>query len=270
MKKNFLNRLIVILLALTLAAVLVGCSNGETESGGNTASTAPSAGTTNTPAKETASATPSASPENTADATESATPDAPTAAPETPEATKEPPAPVATVEPGKETYAGSILDPNTGVDYNVVADDGTDGQRSAGKYAMQFFATTTIDSITKSYGSTSGILRLELYHWMGTYEATLESEPVAADEFEVVSDGNSNTKVVFGFDEQLDGEYLLVATPGSDSYSDVIYFWAKVGATQFHTRAYIDDTEDDMAISNIIHYTKTPENLWGPLMDSGL
>lgn len=40
MKKNFLNRLIVILLALTLAAVLVGCSNGETESGGNTASTA--------------------------------------------------------------------------------------------------------------------------------------------------------------------------------------------------------------------------------------
>ena len=60
MKKNFLNRLIVILLALTLAAVLVGCSNGETESGGNTASTAPSAGTTNTPAKETASATPSA------------------------------------------------------------------------------------------------------------------------------------------------------------------------------------------------------------------
>lgn len=95
----------------------------------------------------------------------------------------------------------------------------------------------------KLYGSTSGILRLELYHWMGTYEATLESEPVAADEFEVVSDGNSNTKVVFGFDEQLDGEYLLVATPGSDSYSDVIYFWAKVGATQFHTRAYIDDTE---------------------------
>jgi hypothetical protein len=106
---------------------------------------------------------------------------------------------------------------------------------------------------------------------MGTYEDTLYGDNVqlaAQEEFDVVSTGSS-TRITFTFDEQPDGEYLLVASPGDEG--GTINFWAKSNATDFHTRTYIDDTEvEDWAISNVLHYTKTPNNLWGPIMDSGL
>ena len=186
----------------------------------------------------------------------------------------EPAAP--TVKPGQGTYAGGVSSQEP-VTYNFNSEDGEDNGRTHHIIAMQFYASTSFDGLSKSFGSTTGKVKVSLFRWMGGYEATVHSDIaqlVKEQEFDVPKDGTT-ALVDFKFDEQPDGEYVIVVTPG-DGYTaptDMVIYFAKSNATKYHTRAYIEDASDgkwriaeNYSISYNIHYVNTPNNMYGPIM----
>lgn len=217
--------------------------------------------------KNTDSTDPTAKPDPTATTAE-ATPTAePTAAP-TPSPTKEP---AATVEPGKETYAGSV-DPSKGLGVNLSPTTGTiKDEMLTDSLATQFFATTTFNKLDVncvSYGNNIGRLTFTLYRWMGSYYATLESEPVATKEY---VDFNDNSVLSFPLQEALpDGEYLIVLTSENPDEGVGVYTNEDTDASDLKTRFYKnDEVVEGSGMYMAIHYTKTPTNVAGPLQDPG-
>ncbi len=180
------------------------------------------------------------------------------------------PAPAATVEPGKETYAGEILDAQNGIGVNLSPMTGNiKDETITDNLAVQFFATTTFNTINVncvSYGNNTGTIIFNLYKWMGSYYATLESEPVAKKEY---VDFNDNSILSLPFEIPLpDGEYLLLLTTTEPNEGVGVYTNADV--TDAKTRLYKnDEVVEAGAIYMSINYTKTPKNVSGPIQDPG-
>ncbi len=186
----------------------------------------------------------------------------------TPEPTIETTAtPKATIEPGKGIYTGSIKDESTGVDYNIEAKDGTDGPKTDFSLAVQFFATTEFNSITKSFQSSDGTLVITLYRWMGSFYETVHGKNVqiaAKQEYDNIAITGSTTRITTEFEPQPDGEYLIYIT--SKDLGQTITGWVRSDATDMHTNTYLgDEYTEGAAMSYVIHYTKTPENMYGPV-----
>lgn len=190
----------------------------------------------------------------------------PTAEP-TPSPTKEP---VQTVEPGKETYAGGIKDETKGVRYSFRPTNGKEDHRMISEsLAAQFFATTAFSKIEvacPSYSDNEGTIVMELFKWQGTYEATIDREanpPVASIEH---VDYTDNAMLALEFDPLPDGEYLLyLSTPDPAKQVGV---WGNYDATNLWARAYADDEVwEGGGFGPIIYYTKTPNNMYGPIQE---
>ena len=145
-------------------------------------------------------------PANTDIATTQETTSEPTAEP-----TKEPtPEPAATIEPGKETYAGEV-DSSSGANANLTPTTGTiKDEMITDNLASQFFATTSFNQIDVncvSYGNDIGTLVISLYRWMGSYFATIEETPVDSEEF---VDFKDNSILQLKLKEEMpDGEYII-------------------------------------------------------------
>lgn len=212
-------------------------------------------------------AEPTNKPEPTATVSE-ATPTAePTEAP-TPSPTKEP---AATIEPGKETYAGEV-DDSQGIGVNLSPTTGSiKDEMLTDSIAAQFFATTTFNKIDVncvSYGNNEGSLTFTLYRWMGSYFASLESEPVATKDF---VDFNDNSVLSLPLNEALpDGEYIIVLTSENPDQGVGVYTNQDVEENDAKTRFYKnDEVVEGSCIFMAIHYTKTPQNVVGPLQNPG-
>ncbi len=201
-----------------------------------------------------------------------ATAEAPTPSPEVTEKV-----PVATVEPGKETYAGGIAS-EAATEYAFQTTGTTNEHRMLTEsIAVQFFATVAFDGLALScptYSDEVGTLEFSLYPWKGTYQDTIsaDNQPVATAEFVNYKD-NDRLKMTFG--TLPDGEYLLYLT--SPDPSEQVGVWGKVGLSgESETRLYLDDevegnwAANPCALPLEISYKKTPNVLAGPLSDSGL
>ncbi len=79
--------------------------------------------------------------------------------------------PVATIEPGKGTYAEGIKDETTGVKYSFRPSDGrADHKMLTQSIALQFFSTASFNKIEvecPSYSNNEGTFVFELYKWQG-------------------------------------------------------------------------------------------------------
>jgi hypothetical protein len=189
-----------------------------------------------------------------------------------PTATK---APIATVEPGKETYSGGILDENVGIWFTYMPESGrTDHRMLNESLAIQFFATASFDKIQiscPSYSDNEGTITIELFKWQGAYFDTINREKNPAVASIDYVDYKDNATLTLSVDIQQDGEYLLyLTTPNKEKQVGV---WAKydVNESELMSRAYYDDIIwEGGSFGPTIHYTKTPNVLFGPLQDSGL
>lgn len=137
--------------------------------------------------------------------------------------------------------------------------------------ALQFYATAPFDGIgfhSPTWTSTENyFVDYYLYKWTESYYDTLDGKPVVTDYYEDWKDGIC---VEMRFDELPDGEYLLVAQYGSNEPLDNSGVWY-IGEEYPGTRSYLDDEIFyDASICTTIFYTKTPQNIYGPLSDSGL
>lgn len=188
----------------------------------------------------------------------------------TSEPTEEPsPEPVPTVEPGKETYAEGIKDPDKGARYTFRPSKGRPDHIMINEsLATQFFATTTFNKLElecPSYHDNIGTIVMELYRWMGSYDLTLDKDsnpPVVVEEF---VDYPDNAILAIELDEPLvDGEYLLYLT--TPDPAEQVGVWAIYEAENLHTRTYKDNEEfEGVGFGPIIYYTKTPNKLYGPI-----
>lgn len=240
MRKN------IIIFLLIIVFILSGCSSGDGDKNGAKSTPTPAIRT------EAPNITERPTQEPTAEPTQKPTPE-----------------PVPTVEPGKETYAEGIKDPEKGIRYSFRPQKGTPThimiQQSL---ATQFFATTTFNKIEvecPSYNDNLGTIVMELYKWMGSYELTLDKEsnpPVATKEF---VDYTDNALLAIDFEEPLvDGEYLLYLT--TPDPSEQVGVWATQDAEDLVTRTYRDDIEfEGIGFGPIVYYTKTPNKLFGPI-----
>ncbi len=189
-----------------------------------------------------------------------------------PTATK---APIATVEPGKGTYSGGISDENADVTFTYMPENGRVDHRMLNEsLAQQFFATASFDKIQincPSYSDNEGTITIELFKWQGTYFDTIDREKNPAVASMDYVDYKDNSILSLSFDTQPDGEYLLyLTTPNKEKQVGV---WAKydVVESELMSRAYYDDIIwEGGSFGPTIHYTKTPNVLFGPLQDSGL
>lgn len=174
--------------------------------------------------------------------------------------------PQPTVEPGKGTHSGGIKDENTGIDVNLQSSDGTDTIHKANSLAVQFYATTSFTSITKSLYTSSGTLTITIYKWLGSYEATIGSgkQIAAQQKFDDIS--ANGKRIVMTFDPLPDGEYVIYVSDPVEG--GVVGGTAKTDATSFSTHSYKDDVYwENAAISFLVHYTNTPNTLLGPVQD---
>ena len=140
----------------------------------------------------------------------------------TPEPTEEP-TPQPTVEPGTGKYAEGIVDEENGLKFFLDKEDPSilaplrinPGASSS----IQFFPTTTFNSVhirLCTWQNTSGHeIEVALYRWMGSYDATLLSEPVFTNQF---ADYADNFWLAVELDQEYeDGEYLLDIVNISDA-----------------------------------------------------
>lgn len=182
---------------------------------------------------------------------------------DTPEPTEIPVYP--TIEPGTGNYHGGIEsdDPYNYEAFDVTTHDSSSVQLAeSDSVAIQFFATTTFDSvgfICPSMGDNIGNLTLKLYSWQGTYALTVAKEPLHQEEF---ADFDDNQWLKLEYEALPDGEYVLVA---EDSVQDV-GVW-KTDEDWDGIRSFVNGVEVQGAIKNFIHYTNTPTNLFYELSD---
>lgn len=245
--------LFLLLLLILGIFVFVGCNNAEQASEPSDAPTASSA------VQETAHPTPS--PAETADATA-----APTAAPATATASPEP-----TAEPTpKQDQSGGIVS-----DSPIEAplfEETTHMAYILSDYpiAIQFYATTEFDALRLSChngGDNYGTVVFSLYEWKGNYWDTIEQEqPLETATFVDYVD-NDSLKLTFSQPRE-DGEYLLVVTTPDPSES--VGVWYSNDTPHPAQHVFMEDMYFEYAAVDyfILCYTKTPQNLYGPLSDA--
>ncbi len=263
MKKTKFFVIVSIILMIVIA--FAGCADAD----GNGPKSSPKPSQTPAAPGQTATRQPTAEVTASAEATAAAT--------ATPEATKVPRTPVPTVEPGKETYAGSILDANTG---KMVYFDEENPQLLAalsctGDLAVQFFATVGFNALHLrlcTWQQTSGhSVTLTLYPWLGTYDDTLKGEPVFTQEY---SDYADNIWLKLELGETLpDGEYLLEIW--NEQGRPNVGVWGSMeetGKQRLYKDGYpFEDYEGQIMVAQFaVDYVKTPEQLYGPLSEPGV
>lgn len=187
---------------------------------------------------------------------------------DTPEPTPEP-TPVPTIEPGTGQYADGIKDEEKGVVaqfYRSSAEQGA--QYCTSSMAVQFFATTefnAVDVICPTWTQKEGhSIHFWLYAWAGTYFDTIVGEPIADEIFTDYKDGAFNK---LEFDTLPDGEYLLYIT--NDEGWQNCGVWYKTEEHESQISYKDDEVWEETSIRLQVHYTKTPNNLYGPLSDPG-
>ncbi len=98
--------------------------------------------------------------------------------------------------------------------------------------------------------------------------STIDKEnnpPAATQEFMDYAD---NALLKFEFETLPDGEYLLYLT--SPDASKGVGVWGNYDAEDLRARAYADDEVwENGGFSVSVHYTKTPNKLFGPIQDTG-
>ncbi len=200
----------------------------------------------------------------------------PTATPEptpSPEPTEKP-TPPPTIEPGTGKYAEGILDENNGITFYLDKEDPAiiaglhiDPASSA---SIQFFPTTTFDRIHVrlcTWTQQSGHeIEIALYRWMGSYDATLLSEPLFTKQY---ADYTDNIWLEVKFDQEYeDGEYLVDVVNISNANHVGIWISKEENDMQ---RFYHDGYVYEEGVAQFaIGYTKTPNKKYGPLSDPGI
>lgn len=192
----------------------------------------------------------------------------PTTAP-TEEPTSEPTQePKETIPPGTGQYAGGIASDEEVWALFYDENDSGHPTQVTGSMAAQFFATTEFDKLSVAF-VTYGAPKDPPYHiyyylfaWQGTYDDTLKSEPLVEEKKVNFNDWEN---VELSFDPLPDGEYLLYIL--NDESFTFIGVFNRVAGHESH-RAFKDDQLwEDKTFSLRIHYTKTPNNLYGPLSE---
>lgn len=230
------KRIILILFILFLSVILlIGCNEQKTGKEEPTPTVAPT--------------------EVTANPTEEPTPE-PTEVP------KE------TIKPGTGEYAGGITSEKAIWAKVFSEDDPGEANVVASTVAVQFFATTTFDQLSMTFVTFQAPkdppyhIYYYLFAWQGTYDDTILSEPIVEAKKENFNDWEN---VTLEFEPQQDGEYLLLAY-NENGYSFIGVF--NRDAEHKGQRAYKDDQLwEGKSLPLQIHYTKTPNNLYGPLSD---
>ena len=103
---------------------------------------------------------------------------------------------------------------------------------------------------------------LYLYKWLGNYDKTVNSSPIASKEFNPLVDGNYHW---VEFDAQPAGEYLFhIADGGAD-----VGVWTKTGPTDSKGFLYIDGVEQRGEPELKIRFTEEPAEPFGTCEASG-
>ncbi|MBE7067008.1 MAG: hypothetical protein E7385_05590 [Ruminococcaceae bacterium] len=135
--------------------------------------------------------------------------------------------------------------------------------------AIQFYATTSFDGLKLSChngNNNIGTVVFSLYEWQYTYEETIEqSEPIETVTFENYGD-NHSLHMQFSQVRE-DGEYLLVVT--TPDPSEGVGVWYLPSTPHDAQHVFFEDLYNDYASVEyfILCYTKTPQNLYGPLTE---
>lgn len=122
----------------------------------------------------------------------------------------------------------------------------------------RFCATAPFDSISAccpSWNNNIGNLRLSLYVWKGSVEASMDEDPVATKLFKNFAD---NGTLKLSFDAQEAGQYLLVL---HDSY-ETVGVWNFLSDVSLG-KVYRNGQELNGEFQSEIHYTMTPSVSFG-------
>lgn len=182
------------------------------------------------------------------------------------------PTPIVTIEPGTGKYAEGIKEEVPLKAYLDKEDPALieglhiDPSSSA---SIQFFPTTTFNKLhirLCTWTQTSGhSIEILLYRWQGSYDTTLQSEPVFTNTYTDYPD-NVWLEVDLG-KEYEDGEYLVDVVNISEANHVGIWISKEEHVMQ---RFYKDAEVYESGIAQFaIGYTKTPNKIYGPLSDPG-
>jgi hypothetical protein len=191
----------------------------------------------------------------------------------TPEPTEKP-TPPPTIEPGTGKYAEGIVDEENGIMFYLDKEDPSILSplriNPGSSASIQFFPTTTFDRIHIRFCTWTQVsgheVEIALYRWMGTYDATLMSEPIFTKQYADYPD-NYWMEVVLD-QEYEDGEYLVDIVNISDATH--VGIWTSLEENNMQ-RTYSGGFVYEEGVAQFaIGYTKTPNKKYGPLSDPGI
>ncbi len=134
--------------------------------------------------------------------------------------------------------------------------------------AIQFFATVPFNAIrvfSPRWTNQDGEINMKLYRWGGSYEATLEREPIYT--VHAAAEENVEWLTLGDFENTLweDGEYLLAFTDAV-SPMPIGFFPNEFSGS---ARSYINGEVFENNFYAKLYCTMTPEKMVGPLSDPG-
>ncbi len=129
----------------------------------------------------------------------------------------------------------------------------------------QFYATAPFDSMSiccPSWSNNIGNIRFSLYRWEGSYEKTIAGEALGTTKH---INFNDNAVLQFNFSEQEAGEYLVLLHDTSEIVGVWNYLTNVSGGI-----VYKNGVQSSGELQATIHYTQTPETLFGDCSDGNV
>lgn len=179
--------------------------------------------------------------------------------------------PSSTITPGKLTYANGIASEEAPKDQIMICNLNAAPTHCQifNDMSIQFFPSTAFNEVSiccPSYSDNNGTLTFSLYAWMGSYEATVNSQAINSKTFENYAD---NALLSLKIEEALpDGEYLLVIN--TPDHTQGVGTWCKTGSFEgqkvYANGGYlIGEQQDEIHVELRVSYINTPNNMYGPV-----